>query len=116
MATKNSSTTTNLSPNVASALCYAPVVWLIPSVIFLLIDKNPTVRWNAVQSLVFHGLFFIVVWALPVAIPLIGLGISSVVGMIVFVVELILVVKSYQGGSLKLPVLSGWADKIVKKV
>ena len=48
---KTTDTTTNLSPNIASALCYVPFVGWVAAIVLLIVEKNSTVKWNAVQSL-----------------------------------------------------------------
>jgi uncharacterized membrane protein len=109
-----SKTATNLSPNVASALCYAPFIGWIVAVLMLVVEKNSDVKWNAMQSLLLSLVLFVVGLILPMTIILIFLvPIFWVVGLIL---NLILALKAYQGNALKLPVLSGWADKLIKKM
>lgn len=107
-------TSTNLSPNMASALCYVPVVGFVAAVVLLIIEKNSTVRWNAMQSLVL-GLATIVVDVVLGATLILALLIP-LVNVAVLVVSLVLAVKAYQGETVKLPVLGAWTDKIIKKV
>ncbi len=42
----------NLDPKLESALCYIPVIGWIAAIIFLIIEKDSNVRFNATQSLV----------------------------------------------------------------
>lgn len=113
MAVKNI-TSANLSPNVASALCYVPVVGFVAAIVLLLIEKNLAVRWNAVQSLLL-SLTAIVVDLILGATLILALAIP-LVNVAALVISLVLAVKSYQGGTVKLPVLGAWTDKIIKKV
>jgi len=113
MAAKNTFST-NLSPNLASALCYVPVVGFVAAIVLLIIEKNSTVRWNAMQSLIL-GLSTIVVDMILGATLILALAIP-LVNVAVLVISLVLAVKSYQGETVKLPVLGAWADKIIKKV
>jgi hypothetical protein len=39
-------TTTNLAPNIASALCYIPFVGWIAAIVLFIVEKNQEVRWN----------------------------------------------------------------------
>src|SRR3989344_2230978 len=107
-------TTTNLPANLASALCYAPFVGWIVALVMVLIEKNPEVKWHAVQGL----LIGLGTWILAM-----GLGLTVVLALLVplvwvagFILQLVLVVKAYQGEKLKLPLLSEWTDKLVKKI
>jgi len=102
MAGKN--TTTNLPLNMASALCYVPVVGWIAAIVLLVVEKNAAVKWNAVQALFLMG----IIWALAMAV--------SFVWVAGLVLQLVLAVKAYQGETVKLPILRGWTDKIIKKV
>ena len=107
-------TSTNLSPNMASALVYVPVVGFVAAVVLLIIEKNSTVRWNAVQSLIL-GLATIVVDMILGATLILALAIP-LVNVAALVISLVLAVKSYQGETVKLPLLGAWTDKIIKKV
>lgn len=113
MATKNGSST-NLSPSMGSALCYIPFVGWIAAIVLLIVEKNTTVKWNAVQSL----LLMATVWALAFV-----LGLTIVLALLMplvwvagLILQLILAVKSYQGETVKLPLLSKVTDQIIKKV
>ena len=112
MATKD--TTTNLSPNVASALCYVPFVGWIAAIVLLIVEKNSTVKWHAVQSLLLMAAVWVVSFTLGLTIVLALL--VPAVWVAGLVVQLVLAVKAYQGGTVKLPLLGNWTDKVVKKV
>ncbi len=108
------SSSTNLAPNLASALCYVPFIGWVAAIVLLLVEKNPAVKWHAVQSL----LLGVAVWILALV-----LGATVVLALLVpliwvagLIVQLFLAVKAYQGGVVKLPLLGNWADKIIKKV
>lgn len=107
-------TSTNLSPNMASALCYVPVVGFVAAIVLLIIEKNPTVRWNAVQSLLL-GLTVVVVDAALAMTLILALAIP-LVNVAVLIISLVLAVKSYQGETVRLPWLGKWTDKIIRKV
>jgi len=113
MASKTT-TSTNLSPNVASALCYVPVVGWIAAIVLFIIEKDSTVRWNAVQSIILGLVLAVLPWVLGATIILLALAPFVFVAGVIL--NLILAVKAYQGTTWKLPVLGSWADKIVKKV
>ncbi|MDO8488250.1 MAG: DUF4870 domain-containing protein [bacterium] len=113
MATRSASST-NLAPNLASALCYVPFIGWVAAIVLLLVERNSTVKWHAVQSLLL---------GLAVLVLITVLGSTLVLAILVpfvwvagLVIQLFLAVKAYQGATVKLPLLSGWVDKIIKKV
>lgn len=113
MASKTQNST-NLSPNIANALCYAPFIGWIAAVVLLIVEKNASVKWNAVQSLLLNVAIFVVNLALGATIVLALL--TPAVWLAGLVLQLVLTVKAYQGSAIKLPLLSGWTDKVIKKV
>lgn len=113
MATKNT-TSTSLAPNVASAVCYIPFVGWIAAIVLFLIEKNQTVKWNAVQSLLLTGALWVLSFVAGATVIL--LVITPVLFIGGLILNLILAVKAYQGQTWKLPMLGAWADKIVKSV
>ena len=113
MATTSKSAT-GLSSNVAAALCYVPVVGFVVSIIMLILEKNSEVKWNAVQALLLGLVVFVLDLILGATFILIAL--VPIVNVVFVVISLVLAYKAYKGGSTKLPVVSGWADKLVKKI
>lgn len=95
------------TPNMSNAACYIPFVGFIPAIVFLIIEKNPKVKFHAVQGLLLFAAWFVLNF-LPV------LGILST--LVFFVLWLVLATKAYQGETVRLPFLSEWAEKIIKKV
>lgn len=98
----------------ASALCYVPVVGFVAAVVLLIIEKNLAVRWSAVQSLLL-GLTTMVVDLILGATLILALAIP-LVNVAALAISLVLAVKSYQGETVRLPLLGAWTDKIIKKV
>ncbi len=115
-----------LAPNVAGALAY--VLGLITGVVFLLIEKDQSVRFHAYQS-IFVSVAWIVFWiafsivmAILGLIPFLGfliaiLGIlfSLCLGLGAFVLWLALIVKAYQGQQWKLPYIGDAAERYAKQ-
>jgi uncharacterized membrane protein len=104
----------NLEENVAAAVCYIPLVGVIPAVVFLIIEKSEKVRWNAVQA--------IVLWLAVVVLDMV-LGVSvlaavrlvplvNLIGMIV--IPLILAIKANAKEQTRLPVLGEVTDRLIK--
>jgi uncharacterized membrane protein len=105
-------TGSGLQENVAGLLCY--VLGWITGIIFLLIEKdNKFVRFHAVQSIVVFGAYTVLVIVLNF-VPLIGWIISTIVGILAFILWIVLMVKAYQGQLYKLPVAGNIAENQVK--
>jgi uncharacterized membrane protein len=99
----------NLDPKVESALSYVPFVGWIAAIIFLVIEKNPQVRFDAAQALVLN----IAVWAVMfvLGLTLILAILTPVLGLASLITQIVLAVKAYQGQKVVLPVLGDWAKK-----
>jgi uncharacterized membrane protein len=98
-------TSTGLQENVAGLLCY--LGWWITGIIFLLIEKeNTTVRFHAIQSIIAFGAITVVMaifswlWFIWV--------ILNILGVILWIV---MMVKTYQGSKIKLPLAGNLAEK-----
>ena len=102
-------TSTGLEENVAGLLCY--LVGWITGLIFILIEKdNKFVRFHAMQSIIVFGIYTVVVLILRF-IPVVGWIISTILGIIAFILWIILMVKAAQGNKYKLP----WAGDLAEK-
>ncbi len=116
-------TVSGLDPNVAAALSY--VLGWITGLIFVLIEsENRFVRFHALQSIFFSiavlvlygglGAFLALFQAVPgvnVVMGILGALVSSLLGIAVFVVWIILMLRAYQGERYKLPVVGDIADQ-----
>lgn len=102
----------NLDPKIESALSYVPFIGWIAAIIFLVIEKNAEVRFNAAQALVLA----LVSWGLMLVMGLtIILAIlTPVVGLATLIAQIVLAVKAYQGQKVVLPVLGEWSEKALK--
>jgi len=100
-----------LKKETTSALCY--VLGPITGIIFLILEKDPTVRFHAMQSIVtFVGLFALQ-WILTLSIILVFL--VPLVGILMFVLWLLLIYKAWMGESWEVPVFGKLAKKLLKK-
>ena len=117
---------TGLQENVAGLLCYA-VGWLT-GIIFLIIDKRPSVKFHAAQSIVVFGGIQILQIALSVFTSgwlFGGFGFWNlwwITGMLWFVLVLLtlilwilLMIKAYQGERFRVPVAANIADGLAGK-
>jgi uncharacterized membrane protein len=113
--------TPGLQENVAGALCYL-LGWLT-GIIFLLIDKRPLVRFHAAQSIVVFGFLFLC----RIALTFGGLGsgvfgvlalwslISMLLSVVTLVAWIVLMVLTYQGKRVEVPIAAGIAKNIAGK-
>lgn len=99
---------TGLPKNTAAALSY--VLGWLTGIVFLLIEKDPYVRFHAAQSIIIFGILTIVA-----VIPFLWM-IAPLAWIVGFVLWLVLIFKAYQGEEFKLPWVSDLAKKLLKKV
>lgn len=95
---------TGLPKNTAAALSY--VLGWLTGIVFLLIEKDPFVRFHAMQSIITFGLLTVISF-----LPVIGWILSPLVMIVGFVLWLMLIYKAYQGEEYKLP----WIGEFAKK-
>lgn len=100
---------TGLPKNTAAALSY--VLGWLTGIVFLLIEKEPFVRFHAMQSIVVFGALTILSF-----VPLIGWILSPLVMIVGFVLWLVLIFKAYQGEKFKLPVVGEFAEKQLARI
>lgn len=100
---------TGLPKNTAAALSY--VLGWLTGIVFLLIEKEPFVRFHAMQSIVVFGALTILSF-----VPLIGWILSPLVMIVGFVLWLVLIFKAYQGEKYKLPVVGDFAEQWLGKI
>lgn len=102
---------TGLSKNTAGALAY--VLGPITGVIFLVLEKDPFVRFHAMQSIVVLGSLIVLQWVFGLTIFLLPL--AGLLGIFTFIMWLLLIYKAWQGQEWEVPVLGKYARKMVKK-
>jgi uncharacterized membrane protein len=109
-----------LAENVAGLLCYAGL-W-VTGIIFLLIDKRPFVKFHAAQSIVVFGALTVLRIGLGMIFGpsgLLGLGLwlalSTLIGLVWFVLWILLMVKAFQHELFKVPIAAGVAEGIAGK-
>jgi len=111
--------TTGLQENVAGFLCY--ILGWVTGLIFFLIDKRPSVRFHAMQSMIAFGALFVIQWVFVwggwfggiLGYALMGM-IGSVIGLLALVAWILCMVKAYQGQRFKLPVIGDLAANYSK--
>ena len=108
MAEKN----LGLKKETAGALAY--VLGPITGIFFLVTNKDPFVRFHAMQSTVVFGVIFILQWLLGITIIL--FPVSVIISLVTFVFWLILIYKAWQGMEWEAPILGKVARNLLKKV
>jgi uncharacterized membrane protein len=108
MATEGK-TTTGLPRNTAAALSY--VLGWLTGIVFLMVEKDPFIRFHAAQSILVFGILTVLS-----LVPMIGWVLSPVIMIVGFVLWLVLIYKAYQGEEFALPVVGDWARKLLGKI
>ena len=115
--------TLDIDPNLAALIAYL-FGWVTGLIIFLLEGKNKFVRFHALQSIFLSIAVAIVFTALSIVTGILaivpGLGIvfaflgpliMSVLGLGIFILWILLMVRAYQGDKLVLPIIGDLAEK-----
>lgn len=100
---------TGLPKNTAAALSY--VLGWLTGIIFLLIEKDPFVRFHAMQSIIVFGALTILMF-----VPVIGWMLSPLLWIVGFILWLVLIFKAYQGEEFKLPFVGDFAKKQLTRI
>ena len=103
---------TGLKKNTAGALAY--VLGPITGVIFLILEKDPFVRFHAMQSIVVFITLFVLQWVLGLTVILLVL--VPLVGILSFVLWLMCIYKAWMGEEWEVPLLGKFARKLAKKI
>jgi len=102
---------TGLKKETAAALSY--VLGPVTGVIFLVLEKDPFVRFHAMQSIVVFVVLFGLQWVLTLSIILVFL--VPLVGIITFILWLLLIYKAWMGENWEVPVLGKITKNLLKK-
>jgi len=101
-----------LPENTAAALCY--LFGLITGIIFLVLEpysKNKLIRFHAFQSIFLNVAAIVVVWALVIILPWSAHILISLVDLGFFALWILLMIQTYQGKKIALPVIGDLAAK-----
>ncbi len=102
-------TDVGLEENVAGLLCY--VLGWVSGIVFLILEpKNNFVRYHAIQSIIVFGAITIAS-AVFGWIPFAGTVISTLLGILAFILWIVLMLKAYKGTKYKLPASGDMAEK-----
>lgn len=103
---------TGLPKNTAAALSY--VLGPITGIIFLLLEKDPFVKFHAMQSIVVFVGLFILNWVFVLTIILALL--VPILGIVGFILWLLLIYKAWQGEEWEVPIAGKIARQLVGKM
>jgi uncharacterized membrane protein len=102
-----------LTPNVAGALCYIPV--LIPAIVFLALapyNQNKEIRFHALQALFIQLLWLAAALLVSIVLPVAGwLTLGPLLHLAVIVLSLFMMWKTYEKQKVVLPVIGPEAEK-----
>lgn len=110
METKKS--LTGLDKEVAGSLSY--ILGPISGAIFLIVEKDPFVRFHAVQSIVLFISWYVLVTLLGLTIILVP--IISLVSLLTFISWLVALFKAWKGEKWQIPVIGVYAQRWVMKI
>ncbi len=105
-------TTSGLPENTAAALCY--LLGLVTGIIFLVLEpynKNKLIRFHAFQSIFLHVSVIIIWVALRTILPWSMWFVVTLIDLAFFVLWLLLLIQTFQGKKIVLPVLGDLAAK-----
>ena len=99
-----------MADNVASGLCY--LAGLVTGIIFLVLapyNKNPVIRFHAFQSIFLNVAWIVLFYGINIVLGILHLWslffFSSLVGLAFFVLWIILLIQTFQGKTIVLPVI-----------
>jgi uncharacterized membrane protein len=105
--------------NVAGLLCY--VLGWLSGLVFFLIDKRPTIRFHAMQSMILFGALFVLQIVLSfggifgglLGYALLGL-VHSLLALLILICWILCMVNAYQGKRFKVPIVGDLAETYSK--
>ncbi len=102
-------TSTGLNENIAGLLCY--VLGWVSGIVFLLLEQeNKFVKFHAIQSIIVFGALSLVNGVLG-WIPVLGLIVGIISGILAFVLWILLMVKASQGERYKVKWAGDYAER-----
>ena len=100
---------TGLDENIAGLLCY--VLGWVSGIVFLILDQeNKFVKFHALQSIIIFGVLS-VLNSLLGWIPVLGLIVGIISGILAFVLWILLMVKANQGKRYKIKWAGDFAER-----
>jgi uncharacterized membrane protein len=113
--TQKEKTGLGLEENVASVLCY--LIGWITGIIFYLVEKdNKVVKFHAMQSILTFLPLNILYWIVGYIFwwNYFNYILNTILGLIIFILWIVLMIKAYQGEMYKLPIVGDIAYNATK--
>lgn len=104
----------DMDENVTALLAYL-LGWVSGLVVYLLEKENRYVRFHAMQSILTFGAITLLGILLG-AIPLLNSFLLPILNLLAIVLWIVLMVKAWQHETVRLPVVAGFADEMMKKI
>lgn len=101
--------TFGLDKNVACAMTYV-LGWVSGLVFFLMEKKDKDVRFHALQSIIAFGAITVIQIVVS-RLPYVGYMISPIISLGTLVLWLVMMIKTYQGEKIVLPIVGPIAEK-----
>ena len=105
-----------MADNVASALCY--LVGLITGIVFLVLEpynKNPVVRFHAFQSIFLNLAWIVIAFGFNIVVGILHIWslffLTPLIGLAFFVLWVIMLIQTFQGKTIVLPVIGSLAQQ-----
>lgn len=107
--------TFGLDENIASALSYL-LIWITGLIFYLFEKENKMVKFHAMQSILTFLPLQIIYWILSYVFWWTGIiyFLTMLVGLIMFILWIVLMIKAYQGEKYKIPIVGDIADNATK--
>jgi len=113
-SSSGSSSSTGLDPKVSALLAY--LLGIVGGIVFYAISKDGYVRFHAMQSILLWVAIIVIYFALflmGMIVPFLWM-IDWIVYVGLFAVEILMMIKAYQGERYKLPIIGGMAEQYSK--
>jgi len=107
-------TSLNLDENITCLLCYV-LGWISGLIIILIEKSNKTVKFHAMQSIIFSCCVTLLSVILS-NVLVFAIGLLPVINIAAIIIWIILMVKAYSGEKMKLPVIGNYAEDWSKKI
>jgi uncharacterized membrane protein len=106
--------TLNIDESISRPLCYLPILGVLLSVVFLILERNRRVKWDALQAIMLW--VFVVILDAMLRISYVARGAIPLVNLLgMIVAPLILAIKANQGQDTKIPIIADLVNSLLVK-
>lgn len=113
--TQKQKATFGLDENIVSLLCYL-LLWITGIIFYLVENENKVVKFHALQSIITFLPLNILLWIFAWVFWWSGITfiLSILLWLLIFILWIVLMIKAYQGGMYKLPIVGEIAENATK--